>query len=126
MVIDDEFYKQFSDIQKELTEYRRHNKDVFRGKTIFLPSADAELSEFAQFFILNFGRYGIKRLIGTTYNQGKFGSKFDIRSQIDLSELVVDSMEGDGNFYSDEVLQLRTDADMIFCTPRHIEQFRRS
>ncbi len=36
----DEFYTQYSDIQKEINAYLDYNADVFRGKTVLLPCDD--------------------------------------------------------------------------------------
>ena len=33
----DEFYTQYSDIEKEISAYLEYNPDVFRGKTLLLP-----------------------------------------------------------------------------------------
>ncbi len=63
----DEFYTQYIDIQKEVTAYLEYNSDVFRGKTILLPCDDPEWSNFAKFFAQNFERFGIKKLISTSY-----------------------------------------------------------
>ena len=38
----DEFYTQFSDIQREVNAYLEYNPDVFRDKTILLPCDDPE------------------------------------------------------------------------------------
>lgn len=63
----DEFYTQFSDIQKEMNAYLEYNPDVFRGKTILLPCDDPEWSNFTKFFAQNFEAFGIKKLISTSY-----------------------------------------------------------
>lgn len=63
----DEFYTQYSDIQKEITAYIEFNPDVFRGKTILLPCDDPEWSNFTKFFAQNFERFGLKKLISTSY-----------------------------------------------------------
>lgn len=63
----DEFYTQFSDIQKELNAYIEYNPDVFRNKTILLPCDDPEWSNFTKFFAQNFKRFGLKKLISTSY-----------------------------------------------------------
>ncbi len=63
----DEFYTQYSDIQKEVNAYLEYNPDVFRGKTILLPCDDPEWSNFTKFFAQNFERFGIKKLISTSY-----------------------------------------------------------
>ena len=63
----DEFYTQYNDIQKEVNAYIAYNPDVFKDKTILLPCDDPEWSNFTKFFVKNFNRYGIKKLISTSY-----------------------------------------------------------
>lgn len=63
----DEFYTQYADIQKEMNAYLDYDSDVFRGKTILLPCDDPEWSNFTKFFAQNFERFGIKKLISTSY-----------------------------------------------------------
>lgn len=63
----DEFYTQYIDIQKEIQAYLDFNSDVFRGKTILLPCDDPEWSNFTKFFAQNFERFGLKKLISTSY-----------------------------------------------------------
>lgn len=63
----DEFYTQYHDIEKEISAYIDYNPDVFRGKTILLPCDDPEWSNFTKFFAQNFERFGIKKLISTSY-----------------------------------------------------------
>lgn len=63
----DEFYTQYADIQKEVNAYIDFDPNVFRNKTILLPCDDPEWSNFTKFFAQNFERYGIRRLISTSY-----------------------------------------------------------
>jgi hypothetical protein len=63
----DEFYTQYHDIQKEISAYLEYNPNVFRGKTILLPCDDPEWSNFTKFFAQNFQRFGLKKLISTSY-----------------------------------------------------------
>jgi len=63
----DEFYTQYNDIEKEIAAYVEYNPDVFRGKTILLPCDDPEWSNFTKFFAQNFERFGLKKLISTSY-----------------------------------------------------------
>ena len=63
----DEFYTQYADIQKEVNAYLDYNPDVFRDKVILLPCDDPEWSNFTKFFAQNFERFGIKKLISTSY-----------------------------------------------------------
>ena len=63
----DEFYTQYADIQKEVNAYIDYDADVFRGKTVLLPCDDPEWSNFTKFFAQNFQRFGLKKLISTSY-----------------------------------------------------------
>jgi hypothetical protein len=63
----DEFYTQYHDIEKEILAYLEFNPDLFRDKTVFLPCDDPEWSNFTKFFAQNFDRFGLKKLISTSY-----------------------------------------------------------
>jgi len=63
----DEFYTQYHDIEKEINAYLEFNPDVFRNKTVLLPCDDPEWSNFTKFFAQNFVRFGLKKLISTSY-----------------------------------------------------------
>lgn len=63
----DEFYTQYSDIEKEMSAYLEYDPNVFRGKTILLPCDDPEWSNFTKYFAQNFDRFGLKKLISTSY-----------------------------------------------------------
>jgi len=67
----DEFYTQFSDIEKEMNSYLDFDFDVLRGKTVLLPCDDPEWSNFTKYFAQNFARLGLKRLISTSYAPDK-------------------------------------------------------
>lgn len=63
----DEFYTQYIDIEKEINAYLEFNPDVFREKTILLPCDDPEWSNFTKYFAQNFEKFGLKKLISTSY-----------------------------------------------------------
>ena len=63
----DEFYTQYHDIEKEMSAYLEYDPDVFRSKTVFLPCDDPEWSNFTKYFAQNFERFGLKKLISTSY-----------------------------------------------------------
>ena len=73
----DEFYTQYADIQNEINAYIDFNPDVFRDKTILLPCDDPEWSNFTKFFVNNFERYGLKKLISTSYAYNSKKVSFD-------------------------------------------------
>jgi len=63
----DEFYTQFNDIQKEIEAYLEYNSDTFRDKVVYCNCDDPYESNFFRYFVLNFDRLGLKRLITTSY-----------------------------------------------------------
>lgn len=65
----DEFYTQYQDIKNEIMRYWELDHNVFYNKTILLPCDDPELSNFTKFFILNFNRFKLKKIISTCYSQ---------------------------------------------------------
>ncbi|MDO5355405.1 MULTISPECIES: adenine-specific methyltransferase EcoRI family protein [Catenibacterium] len=68
----DEFYTQLTDIEKQLRHYRQH----FRNKTVLCNCDDPFESNFFKYFVLNFNRLGIKKLIATCYTTSPIlGSK---------------------------------------------------
>nr|WP_319271359.1 adenine-specific methyltransferase EcoRI family protein [uncultured Draconibacterium sp.] len=145
----DEFYTQYHDIEKEINAYIDYNPDVFRGKTILLPCDDPEWSNFTKFFAQNFERFGLKKLISTSYaaNSKKYKSGyqpslFEVNDpqydeyktkrngkiftldhdrsgdgKIDVDDLEWHYLDGDGDFKSDEIKQLRNEADIIITNP---------
>ena len=141
----DEFYTQYSDIQKELNAYLEYNPDTFRDKTVLLPCDDPEWSNFTRFFAQNFETLGLKKLISTSYaadskhekyhqislfelnspqfDQSKTNSHGKIftltrrNKKVDIDDLNWKYLEGDGDFRSDEVKALRDESDIIITNP---------
>ena len=142
----DEFYTQYSDIEAEMNAYVEYNPDVFRGKTILLPCDDPEWSNFTKYFAANFERFGLKKLISTSYAKGAGNqqlSMFEMESplydaklhetrgklftltrdkdssgSIDTDDIeFLGYLEGDGDFRSAEVTKLRDEADIIITNP---------
>src|SRR3989339_263915 len=66
-VKNDEFYTQYSDIQKEIEAYLELNPDVFRGRVVYCNCDDPFESNFFRYFVLNFNKLGLKQLITTSY-----------------------------------------------------------
>lgn len=73
----DEFYTQYPFIQKEINAYIDFNPNVFKNKTILLPCDDPEWSNFTKFFAQNFSRFGIKKLISTSFAVESKNFKYD-------------------------------------------------
>ncbi len=143
----DEFYTQFNDIQRELNCYLDYDENVFKDKTILLPCDDPDWSNFTRFFVANFKRYKMKKLISTSYatNSKKVNfqqvlSVFETESpqfdatitdsrgkiftmtEYDSEKFYLDNLhwnylEGDGDFRSEEVKKLFAEADVIITNP---------
>lgn len=141
----DEFYTQYADIEAEMSAYIEYDPNVFRNKTILCPCDDPEWSNFTRYFAANFTRLGLKKLISTSYAQGAANRQptlFELESpqydagkhetrgriytltsdmnrngSIDIDDLKWDYLQGDGDFRSEEVTQLRDEADFIVTNP---------
>ena len=141
----DEFYTRYEDIEKEMTCYCEYDENLFKDKTILLPCDDPEWSNFTKYFLSNFVRFGIKKLISTSYAKSA-GSKFISEverkspnfdeeknktcgklfifdksnitsSQVDYENINFTYLKSDGDFRSDEVKKLRDEADIIVTNP---------
>lgn len=63
----DEFYTQYHEIEKEISAYLEYNTDIFKNKTVLLPCDDPEWSNFTKYFAQNFERFGLKKIISTSF-----------------------------------------------------------
>ncbi len=114
-----EFYTQLEDIENELKHYREH----FRGKIIYCNCDDPTISNFYRYFQLNFDFLGLKKLITTCYKNRQIDmfSQHDKESAIgieyDGSEPVVFHLEGDGDFRSEECIEILKQADIVVTNP---------
>ena len=76
----DEFYTQLTDIEKEVRHYRKHFKD----KIVLCNCDDPFESNFFRYFVLNFNKLGLKKLIATCYSTSPIrGKQFDYRVDLD-------------------------------------------
>ena len=125
----DEFYTELTDIEKEL----RHYKDHFKGKTIFCNCDDPRVSNFFHYFSHKFEDLELKKLITTCYkNQerdlfstNKSESAIWLEYNGDKNgdrvpnpeEIGIHKLKGDGDFRSQESIDLLTQADIIVTNP---------
>tara|TARA_R110002072_G_scaffold10726_17_gene49677 strand:- start:3216 stop:4259 length:1044 start_codon:yes stop_codon:yes gene_type:complete len=125
----DEFYTELSDIEKELNHYKQH----FRGKVVYCNCDDPRVSNFFHYFSYNFEKLGLKKLITTCfknqdmsqfsrnnseqaiyleYNGDKNGNNVP-----DLDEIGIKYLKGDGDFRSEESIELLKLADIVVTNP---------
>ncbi len=120
----DEFYTQYSDIQKEIEAYLEYTPDVFRDRVVYCNCDDPFESNFFRYFVLNFERIGLKQLITTSYKPSPvantqlelFGNdrtltKLKGRPKITANRFIINEVgdiDGDGEFsLKDVALQLK-------------------
>ncbi|GAL12065.1 modification methylase EcoRI [Vibrio astriarenae] len=143
----DEFYTQYADIEKEMNAYLEYDSETFKDKVVLLPCDDPEWSNFTKYFAQNFERLGLKKLISTSYSASSKPSdvpyqpslfevedeRFDPEktitngkiftlsrsksNKVNIHDLKWKYLEGDGDFRSDEVKELRDSADIIITNP---------
>ena len=125
----DEFYTQLCDIEKELKSY----KDFLKGKTVLCNCDDPRVSNFFHYFSYNFEYLGLKKLITTCYKNQDMdlfsmnnseraiyleyeGDKNGNRIP-DVDEIGVKLLKGDGDFRSNECVELLKQADVVITNP---------
>jgi hypothetical protein len=132
---EDEFYTQLADIENELRYYQKH----FRGKTVLCNCDDPRISNFFKYFSLNFEKLGLKKLITTCYKSQDMNnfSKYDSDKAIyleytgdknnnktpDPDEIGLFNLESDGDFRSDECIEILKQCDIV-CTNPPFSLFR--
>ena len=108
----DEFYTQLTDIEKELRHYRKH----FKNKVVFCNCDDPFESDFFKYFVLQFNRLGLKKLICTCYTgspfMGKQLSLFDVEPEAKPGtpyKAIVNCVHdatGDGSIDMNDIIEL--------------------
>lgn len=125
----DEFYTRLEDIEKELNHYKK----FFKGKTILCNCDDPRISNFFKYFALNFNNFGIKKIISTCYKnqdvdlftQNKCEKAVYIEytgnpndpTSTDFSTIEVKELKGDGDFRSQECIELLRQSDIVVTNP---------
>ncbi|MFV1630806.1 adenine-specific methyltransferase EcoRI family protein [Phaeobacter sp. JH20_18] len=126
---EDEFYTQREDVEQELKHYRKH----FKGKVVYCNCDDPRVSAFFHYFSYNFEKLGLKKLIATCYQSNRRDqfSAYDSERAIFLeyegdkdgdripgdSEIEIKYLDGDGDFRSDEAIELLKQADIVVTNP---------
>lgn len=124
----DEFYTQLEDIENELKYY----KDYFKGKVVYCNCdgfLNEEKSNFFVYFSLNYEFLGLKGLICTKYNPNGKGRKYEYYGDLngnnypDEEEIFTSELEGDGDFRSEECIEILKKCDIV-CTNPPFSLFR--
>lgn len=125
----DEFYTQLEDIEAEFKHYKKH----FEGKTVLCNCDDTRKSQFFCYFVLNFHRLGLKKLITTCY-KNQDPNLFSVSASEQAVYLVYEGedigmppnpnlaglvhlLKGDGDFRSEECIKFLKEADIVVTNP---------
>lgn len=123
----DEFYTQFVDIQKEIEAYIEYGEMTgvkpFAGKVVYCNCDDPYESNFFKYFVLNFKRLGLKKLITTSYKPspvantqlGLFGDDKTLapekgRPKINANKIIITEV---GDYNSDGQFNLSDVAEQL-------------
>ena len=111
----DEFYTRYEDIQAELKHYEKH----FEGKTVLCNCDNPTWSNFWKYFHLNFEYLGLKKLISTHYDTSKLVYKMEYTGgdDNDIGVGIKTPLDGNGDFRSDECIELLKQADIVVTNP---------
>lgn len=125
----DEFYTQLIDIENELKHYKEH----FKGKTVLCNCDDPRISNFFHYFSYNFEFLGLKKLITTCYKNHERDLFSDNQAETAIyleydgdkngnhvpnaEEIGVKPLKGDGDFRSEECIELLKQADIVVTNP---------
>ncbi|MDA8002338.1 MAG: adenine-specific methyltransferase EcoRI family protein [Alphaproteobacteria bacterium] len=125
----DEFYTQLADIERELAHYAHH----FRGRTVFCNCDDPRVSKFFDYFSRNFEFLKLRKLVTTCYQNPRADifSRHDSEKAVrleyngdlnnnrmpDPDEIGVQDLREDGDFRSEECVELLRKADIVVTNP---------
>ena len=116
----DEFYTRLVDIENELSNYT----DKFKDKIVYCNCDDPYRSNFVKYFALNFKFLGLKQLIATCYKEDERsfkwmynGEQIEDQNMPDLNKAIVINLKGDGDFRSEECLDILKECDIVVTNP---------
>lgn len=105
----DEFYTQLIDIENELTHYKNH----FKGKKIFMNADNPKYSQFWKYFKDNFNELGLLSITATYFVE----NDVSCRTDYDGKNEKITSLQGNGDFRSNEIIQILKEMDIIVTNP---------
>jgi modification methylase ecoRI (adenine-specificmethyltransferase ecoRI) len=109
----DEFYTTLEDIEKELVHYTSY----FEDKVVFCNCDDPDHSNFYLYFLNNFKKLKLKRLIALPYVENSCSKATIVDNFGDRTLLKVQYLRGDGDFRSRDSLRLLKEADIVVTNP---------
>lgn len=120
----DEFYTQLCDIERELQHYKNH----FNNKIVYCNCDDPLVSNFFAYFVQNFKKLRIKKLICACYKKNKsnlfntisengYYYEYTGKEKQNITAEDVIPFKGDGDFRGNESIALLKQADIVVTNP---------
>ena len=117
----DEFYTQLEDIEKEL----KHYEEYFHEKTVYCNCDNPYESNFFKYFVMNFNKLGLKKLISTCYGETPYKAiltevkdqEFNIEQLLKNKKNMICELESNGDFRSQESIDLLKECDIVVTNP---------
>ena len=112
----DEFYTLLSDVSEELKHYRQH----FIGKKVYCNCDNPESSAFWEYFHRNFGQLGLDSLVSTYLGRNDdtvYRTEYAGGNDEDIKAGVKAPLEGNGDFRSQDCIELLKEADIVVTNP---------
>ena len=105
----DEFYTKKKDIESELIHYHKHLKD----KIVYCNCDDYRKSKFVEYFMENFEKIGLKKLISTGFSKDGQGTY----SEYDGTIFKTGFLSGNGDALGEECTEILKQADVVVTNP---------
>ena len=105
----DEFYTQKKDIENELIHYHKRLKD----KIVYCNCDDYRKSKFVEYFMENFEKIGLKKLISTGFSKDGQGTY----SEYDGTIFKTGFLSGNGDALGEECTEILKQADVVVTNP---------
>lgn len=112
----DEFYTQLEDINAEMVHY----EEQFKDKVVFMNCDDPTSSNFWRYFHMEFERLGLKKIIATHYEYDlvpSYKMEYCGGNDEDFEEGTKTELTQNGDFRSDECVELLKEADIVVTNP---------
>ena len=115
----DDFFTQLSDIENELRHYWSHGVNHFEGKSILCNCDNPDFSNFWVYFHKRFKQLGLKKLTAIHYSvtETAYVKVYNGGDDFDISVGEVTYLKGNGDFRSEECINILKGVDMVVTNP---------
>ena len=115
----DDFFTQLCDIENELRHYWSHGVNHFEGKSVLCNCDNPDFSNFWAYFHKRFKQLGLKSLTAIHYSvtEPAYVKVYNGGDDFDISVGEVTYLNGNGDFRSEECINILKGVDMVVTNP---------